>query len=60
METMETKDVRKNVVWETPTLTFQGTVGDILKAGGGKESLQLADSGEMRCEKPHVDKCTPF
>ena len=45
--------------WTTPTLTFQGTVGEILKQGGGKLSLQLADGGEMRCEKPHVDKCSP-
>jgi hypothetical protein len=44
--------------WATPTLTFQGTVGQVLKQGGGKLSLQLADGGEMRCEKPHVAKCT--
>jgi hypothetical protein len=44
--------------WTTPTLTFQGSVGEILKQGGGKLSLQLADGGEMRCEKPHVAKCS--
>jgi hypothetical protein len=46
--------------WATPTLTFQGSVGEILQQGGGKLSLQLADSGEMRCEKPHIDKCSQF
>ena len=46
--------------WATPTLTFQGSVGEILQQGGGKLSLQLADSGEMRCEKPHVDRCSGF
>ena len=44
--------------WTTPTLTFQGSVGEILRQGGGKLSIQLADGGEVRCEKPHVDKCS--
>jgi hypothetical protein len=46
--------------WTTPTVTFQGSVGEILKQGGGKLSLQLADGGEMRCEKPHTAKCSPY
>jgi hypothetical protein len=47
-------------VWSTPELTYRGTVGEILKGGGGKVSIQLADSGEKRCEKPHTTDCTPF
>ena len=46
--------------WVTPTLTYQGTVGEILQNGEGKLSIQLADSGEMRCEKPHTTSCVPF
>ena len=54
----KTSEIQPVQEWSTPTLTFQGSVGEILKSGGGKLSLQLADSGEMRCEKPHVDKCS--
>jgi len=53
-----TSEIQPRQPWSTPTLRFQGTVGEILKSGGGKLSLQLADSGEMRCEKPHAAKCT--
>lgn len=45
-------------MWTSPKLEFKGTVGEILKTGGGKESLSLADSGESRCEKPHTSSCT--
>ena len=44
--------------WTTPRLAFRGTVGQILKDGGGKLSITGSDSGEMRCEKPHVSQCT--
>jgi hypothetical protein len=50
----------KERFWTAPTLTYKGTVADILRTGGGKLSLSLADTGEKRCEKPHIDKCTPF
>ena len=43
--------------WTTPRLAFVGRIADLLKSGGGKLSLTAADSGEMRCEKPHVDQC---
>jgi hypothetical protein len=56
----ETREIQPVQPWATPTLTFQGSVGEILQQGGGKLSLQLADSGEMRCEKPHIDKCSGF
>ena len=47
--------------WVTPTLAFKGTIGQIVQSGGGKLSVQLADPGEMRCEKPHAEtKCIPF
>jgi hypothetical protein len=59
-EMKKIKSETQRVQWATPTLTFQGSVGEILQQGGGKLSLQLADSGEMRCEKPHVDRCSGF
>jgi hypothetical protein len=43
--------------WATPTLTHRGSVGQILKSGGGKLSITGQDPGEMRCEKPHVSEC---
>ena len=43
--------------WATPTLAYRGSVGDVLKSGGGKLSITSADPGENRCEKPHVDQC---
>ena len=43
--------------WTAPRLAFVGRIADVLKSGGGKLSLTAADSGEMRCEKPHVDQC---
>jgi hypothetical protein len=46
--------------WVTPALEFKGTVAEIVQSGGGQLSLALADSGEMRCEKPHVNQCSPF
>jgi hypothetical protein len=39
--------------WATPTLTYSGSVGQILKGGGGKLSVASADPGEYKCEKPH-------
>ena len=38
--------------WETPTLKAVGTVGDVLKGGGGKDSVNPADPGEARKPKP--------
>ena len=45
-------------VWRTPALIFRGTVGQVLQSGGGKLSIAGADPGEMRCEKPHSDRCS--
>lgn len=44
--------------WTTPTLNHRGSVGQILKSGGGKLSITGSDSGEMRCEKPHASQCS--
>ena len=38
--------------WEAPTVKVVGTVGDVLKGGGGKQSMQPADPGEIRKPKP--------
>jgi hypothetical protein len=38
--------------WEPPTLNVVGTVGDVLKGGGGKDSINPADPGEERKPKP--------
>ena len=38
--------------WETPTVKVVGTVGDVLKGGGGKDSISPADPGEARKPKP--------
>ena len=48
---------RERGSWETPRLECKGTVGDILRSGGGKLSITSADPGENRCEKPHADQC---
>jgi hypothetical protein len=44
-------------IWKTPSLRFRGTVGEVLRSGGGKLSLTGGDPGEMRCEKPHSASC---
>jgi hypothetical protein len=46
--------------WVVPRLEFKGTIGQIVQSGGGKLSIQLADPGEMRCEKPHAETCSPL
>jgi hypothetical protein len=51
------QDTKARGHWETPRLEFKGRVGEILKSGGGKLSVTGADSGEMRCEKPHTHQC---
>lgn len=38
--------------WETPSVKPVGTVGDVLKGGGGKDSINPADPGENRKPKP--------
>jgi len=43
--------------WITPTLNHTGSVADFLRSGGGKLSMLGGDPGEMRCEKPHDDRC---
>jgi hypothetical protein len=35
--------------WEAPTLRYKGTVGEILKGGGGKSSTSPYDPGESMC-----------
>lgn len=37
--------------WERPTVTAVGSVGDVLKSGGGKNSPSPADPGESRKPK---------
>ena len=37
--------------WVTPRVEFKGSVGAILKQGGGKLSITGGDPGEMRCQK---------
>jgi hypothetical protein len=43
--------------WATPSLTYRGSVGQILQSGGGKLSIAGSDPGEGRCEKPHEAQC---
>lgn len=38
--------------WETPSVKAVGTVGDVLRGGGGKDSVNPADPGEIRKPKP--------
>ena len=38
--------------WETPSVKTVGTVGDVLRGGGGKDSINPADPGESRKPKP--------
>ena len=37
--------------WEPPTVKPVGTVGDVLRGGGGKDSVMPADPGETRKPK---------
>ena len=41
-------DGRTLRAWDRPTVTAVGTVGDVLKGGGGKNSPSPADPGESR------------
>ena len=41
-------DGRTRRAWERPTVAAVGTVGDVLKGGGGKNSPSPADPGESR------------
>jgi hypothetical protein len=45
-------DSQKREQWDTPQLQFKGSVGDVLRTGGGKLSISGGDPGEMRCQKP--------
>ena len=38
-------------VWEPMRLTEVGTVGDVVKGGGGKLSIVAADMGDVRKPK---------
>ena len=44
MKNPEQKPVRKS--WDTPTVNRVGTVAEILRGGGGKQSVLLSDSGD--------------
>ena len=35
--------------WQAPVLKYKGTVGAVLKGGGGKNSTFEYDPGETRC-----------
>jgi hypothetical protein len=37
--------------WVPPAVKDAGTVGDILKGGGGKMSLETSDTGDIRKPK---------
>jgi hypothetical protein len=50
--------VMTRAAWDTPSLQYRGTVGEVLRSGGGKLSIAGADPGEMRCEKPHSASCS--
>lgn len=41
--------------WDPPALKPVGTVGDVLRGGGGKDSISPADPGEPRKPKPKED-----
>jgi hypothetical protein len=41
------------LVWEPPTLTFQGRVEDLVRQGGGKLSVVGGDPGENRKQTGH-------
>ena len=55
---MTSKATGRRATWEAPRLECRGTVGEILRSGGGKLSITASDPGENRCEKPHADQCT--
>ena len=49
---MSRQNERIQQPWEAPTLKVVGAVGDVLRGGGGKDSTQPADPGEVRKPKP--------
>lgn len=57
MASMTRKSEIERQAWLAPGLQYRGTVGDLLRTGGGKLSIAGADPGEMRCEKPHEEQC---
>jgi len=42
---------RTRRAWQRPTIAAVGTVGDVLKGGGGKNSPSPADPGDSRKPK---------
>ena len=48
---------KQNRPWHPPALRYKGTVGEVLKGGGGKLSAIYGDPGENRCPTPQ--ECAP-
>ncbi len=42
--------------WSSPVLAYRGTVGEVLKGGGGKVTTSAYDPGEQKCP-PAANKC---
>lgn len=51
MSAFEKKDSQPRRPWSPPALKAVGTVGDVLRGGGGKNSPAPADPGEVRKPK---------
>ena len=51
MSRFEQQDNRGRRAWVSPELKAVGTVGDVLRGGGGKNSPAPADPGESRKPK---------
>jgi hypothetical protein len=52
---MKVEATQTDRAWVKPALAYKGTVGEILREGGGKTSTSPSDPGESRCPP---SKCT--
>jgi len=43
--------IRTKSTWEEPSLRKVGSVGDVLRGGGGKMSITTNDTGDVRKPK---------
>lgn len=49
---MKKEEPSQPAEWVMPRLAYRGTVGEILKQGGGKQSTSPSDPGEIYCPQP--------
>lgn len=56
MSAFDKKNTPPRRTWTPPSLQAVGTVGDVLRGGGGKNSPSPADPGEVRKPKGQANE----